>query len=214
MSQGMHHRISEADRAWSYDTRQNRGTSRTAFIGPSPKGMIDKFVILPSLACVFALTVSPLFNYFAPLDVQAVYNGVGRPKNRIFWPTVAAISVILAIQNRSRLAKLTWPPHIICFLAYFSFAGASVLWAFSPESAFVRFVQQAMIVTSIILPAVLADRAADMMRGLFLCFALALILNVFFVFGGPIDTNNCKATDFCYQGYFSGKNYLGECAAV
>jgi O-antigen ligase len=214
MSQGMHPRISEADRARDYDTRQNRGASRTAFIGPTPRGMIDKFVILPGLACIFALTVSPLFNYFTPLDIQAVHNGVARPENRIFWPAVAAISVILAVQNRSRLAKLTWPPHIICFLAYFSFAGASVLWAFSPESSFVRFVQQAMIVTSIILPAVLADRAADMMRGLFLCFALALILNVFFVLNGPIDINNCKATDFCYKGYFDGKNYLGEAAAV
>ena len=34
--------------------------------------------------------------------------------------------------------------------------------------------QQVMIVTSIVLPAMLAARTVDMMRGLFLCFAFAL----------------------------------------
>ena len=68
-----------------------------------------------------------------------------------------------------------------------------------------------MIVTSIVLPAMLAVRTADMMRGLFLCFAFASILNVFFVLGNPpsmvMGYNG-------YPGYFTGKNYLGECAAV
>src|SRR5262249_21747634 len=155
----------------------------------------------------------PLLSYFTPLDREAIYNGAARVEPRIFWPVMAAISVILAVQNRSRRAKVTWPPHIICLLAYLLLAGTSVLWAFSPQSSFVRFVQQAMIVTSIVLPAMLADRAADMMRGLFLCFALALILNVFFVLNGSVDIVNCSAINFCYKGYFDGKNYLGECAA-
>src|SRR5262245_28192934 len=69
-----------------------------------------------------------------------------------------------------------------------------------------------MIVTSIILPAMLAARATDMMRWLFLCFAFAAILNVFFVFGRP--PLNFKYATWGYTGYFSGKNYLGEFAAV
>jgi exopolysaccharide production protein ExoQ len=214
MSQGLHPRISEVNRARSYDIRQNRGASRAALIGPTPKGTIDKSVLLVILASIFALIVSPLLNYYTPLDRQAIYNGAARPENRIFWPAMAVISILLAVQNHYRLDKLTWPPHIICLLAYLSFAGASVLWAFSPESSFVRFVQQAMIVASIVLPAMLADRTADMMRGLFLCFALALILNVFFVLDGAVDIVNCSAINFCYEGYFGGKNYLGECAAV
>src|SRR5258707_13253147 len=103
-----------------------------------------------------------------------------RPENRIFWPAMAAISVVLAVRNRSRLG--TWPPHIICLLAYLAFAGASTSWAFRPELSFTRFAQEVMVLTSIVLPAMLAVRTADMMRGLFLCFALAAILNVFFVF--------------------------------
>ena len=131
-----------------------------------------------------------------------------RPENRIFWPAVAAISLVLAVQNGSRL---TLPPHIICLLAYLAFAGASVLWAFKPELSLIRFLQQMMIVTSIVLPAMLAARAADVMRGLFLCFAFASILNVFFVLGGSqivVTNGSMGLVSIGYPGYFSGKNYL------
>jgi exopolysaccharide production protein ExoQ len=49
------------------------------------------------------------------------------------------------------------------------------------------------------------------MRGLFLCFAFASILNVFFVLGNPPSI--VKMYDG-YPGYFLGKNYLGEFAAI
>jgi exopolysaccharide production protein ExoQ len=172
--------------------------------------MIDKFAIVPISACVFALIVAPLLIFFSPPDPQTL---AARPETRIFWPAMAAISVVLAVQNRSRL---TLPPNIICLLAYLAFAGASVLWAFSPERSFIRFFQQVMIVTSIVLPAMLAARTADMMRGLFLCFVFSLILNVFFVLGGSVTIVRYGSTlvNIGYEGYFEGKNYLGECAAI
>jgi O-antigen ligase len=74
-----------------------------------------------------------------------------------------------------------------------------------------------MIVTSIFLPTMLAARTTDMMRGLFLCFAFALILNLLFVLGGSVTVASYGSrglVDIGYQGYFGGKNYLGECAAV
>jgi hypothetical protein len=132
-----------------------------------------------------------------------------RPENKIFWPAMAAISIVFAAQNRSRLH---FAPHMICLLGYVAFAGASVLWAHNPELSFIRFAQQAMIITSIVIPAVLTARTADLMRGLFLVFAMASILNVFYIFGRPpIDE---KFATWGYPGYFAGKNYLGECAAV
>jgi len=171
--------------------------------------MIDKFAIVPIAACFFALIVFPLLFFFTPDDIHALE---GRPETRIFWPAMAAISVFFTVQNRSRL---TLPPHIICLLAYLAFAGASVLWAFSPERSFVRFVQEVMVVTSIVLPAMLAARTVDMMRALFLCFSFALILNLFFVFAGSVTIGHIgsKLVILGYQGYFSAKNYLGECAA-
>jgi O-antigen ligase len=136
-----------------------------------------------------------------------------RLENRIFWPAAAAIAIVLAGQNRSRL---TLPPHIICLLVYLAFAGASVLWAFRPEISFTRFLQQVMIVTSIVLPVMLAARSVDMMRSLFLVFAFASVLNVFFVLNGSQMVARYGSTDvnIGYPGYFAGKNYLGELASL
>ena len=184
---------------------------------PRPTPMIDKYAILAISACVFALIVSPLFIHVASPATEALQSAIPRPENRIFWPAMSAISVVLAVQTRSPLGRQTLPPHIICLLAYLAFAGASVLWAFSPELSLTRFVQQAMIVTSIGLPAMLAARTADVMRGLFLCFAFASILNVFFVLAGSatiVPYGSTGIVNIGYQGYFLGKNYLGECAAV
>jgi O-antigen ligase len=51
----------------------------------------------------------------------------------------------------------------------------------------------------------------DLMRGVFLCFALGAILNVLFVLGNSVSEVNQYGG---YPGYFSSKNYLGEFSAV
>jgi len=73
-----------------------------------------------------------------------------------------------------------------------------------------------MIVTCVVIPAVLAPRTTDIMRGLFLCFALALLLNVAFALYGTKDfvDTGVKLVDIGCPGYFAGKNYLGEAAAL
>jgi exopolysaccharide production protein ExoQ len=196
--------------------------SMHSFVGRarSTTPMIDMCVIVPISACVYASIVSPLLLFFsAPTDspeslslmLQSLSLAQPNLSVRIFWPAMAAICVVLAVRNRSRIGRLTWPPHIICLLAYLAFAGASVLWAFRPELSFIRFVQEVMIVTSIVLPAMLAVRTTDMMRGLFLCFAFASILNVFFVLGNPPSLVKMENG---YPGYFGGKNYLGEFSAI
>jgi exopolysaccharide production protein ExoQ len=181
----------------------------------SSASMLDKYAFVPISACVFALIVSPLLAHFLLPDHKATIIQTDY-EARIFWPAMAAISVIFAVRDRSRLGRLIWPPHILCLFACVAFAGASVLWAFKPESSFIRFVQQVMVVASVVVPALLADRRADMMRALFLCFAFASILNVFFVLGGDpiIAQYGPKRVNIGYPGYFLGKNYLGECAAL
>lgn len=170
--------------------------------------IFDRFSILPLLAFVFAAIVAPLMIVGCDLTDSACLLEP-RPENKIVWPLLAAVSIILVMQNFSRL---TFPPHIVCLFAYLGFAGASVLWAFKPELSFVRFVQQVMVVTSVVLPALLAGRSTDLLRGLFVCFAIAVVLNLFFVIERP--PINFEHATWGYPGYFSGKNYLGQFAAV
>jgi O-antigen ligase len=130
---------------------------------------------------------------------------------------MAAIALALTLQRRARLVTMSIPPHIIFLFIYLAFAGATVAWAFKPEISFVRFSQQLMIVISVVLPAMLVNPTTDLVRSLFLCFAISAILNVFFVLDGSqiIATYGSQgAVNIGYPGYFLGKNYLGECAAI
>jgi exopolysaccharide production protein ExoQ len=166
--------------------------------------------IVPISAFLYTLVVAPLMSLTFSSE-QTVFSGLAesRPENRFFWPALAAISLVLAGRNRFRVSL---PPNIVCLLAYLAFAGASILWAFRPELSFIRFTQQVMILTSIVLPALLAVRTADMMRALFLCFVFASILNVFFVLGRtPSAANN---ENFGYAGLFADKNSMGQSAAI
>jgi len=173
--------------------------------------VLDKFTIIPVLACSYPTIVGPLMDFAS--SPASTLESASEPGliNRLFWPAMAAISVVLAMGSRSRRGKLTFPFHIICLFAYLAFAGASILWAFSPEDSLVRFTQQVMIITSIVVPAMMAGRTADLMWGLFLCFALGAILNLFFIVGSPPPILEKSSG---YTGYFSNKNYLGEFSAV
>ncbi len=170
--------------------------------------MFDQYTIVPIAACVYAYLIFPLLLVSCSPDDAACLLET-RPESKIFWPAMAVIAVILAARNYHRL---TWPPHIICLFVYLSFAGISVLWAFRPDLSFIRFAQQVMIVTSIVLPAMLAPRTSDTLRGIFLCLAFAAALNLIFVLGGTPQIVNKVAIG--YAGYFDNKNYLGQFSAI
>jgi O-antigen ligase len=65
-----------------------------------------------------------------------------------------------------------------------------------------------MVLSSIVLPAMLVARTVDLMRSVFLCFAVGSILNVFFVLFAPPPSVDG------YSGYVMGKNALGEFSAI
>lgn len=170
--------------------------------------------MLPIAACAYALIVSPLLSQFLLAGSPPGTTLETEWGTRILWPAMTVTTVVLVIRDSSR--RVSWPPHFVCLFACLAFAGASVIWAYKPESSIVRYVQQVMIVTSIFLPTLRTDRRSDILRGLFFCFALACVLNVIFVLGGQqvVVQNRAKLEAIGYPGYFLGKNYLGECAAL
>jgi exopolysaccharide production protein ExoQ len=169
-----------------------------------PAAMIDKWSFLPILAFAYPTIVMPLIAFASPPanTLQSIIES--HLENRIFWPAMAASSVVLVVRNRSRIGKLILPPHIICLLVYLAFAGANALWALNRELSFIRFTQEVMILASVILPTMLAARTADVMGGVFLCFGFGLILNV--LIGDHAGTG--------YGGYFMDKNASGQFAAI
>ena len=170
--------------------------------------VIDRYLAIPLAGCAYALIIYPLLiSLCNPGDVACTH--APRPENRIIWPLLSAVALYFAVRNWSRLVV---PPHIICLFAYLAFAGLSVVWAFSSELSAVRYLQQVMVVSSIVLPALIMTGRTDLVRGLFLCFALAMFINIFYVLGPP--TKYTAEATLGHSGYFAGKNYLGQCAAI
>jgi hypothetical protein len=95
------------DRVAEYPNPQSISTNRARPTFSTP--MLDKFAIVPIAACVLALIVAPLLLFVAPS--QNILDA--RLENRIFWPLLAAISVVLLVQNRSRRDRLSLPPSSV-----------------------------------------------------------------------------------------------------
>ncbi len=160
----------------------------------------DKYALVTLFACAYAVVIGPFLLSGDPTPSTAtdIQNASPNLVVRIFIPAIATVTVVMAVRNRDRLRR--WPVHLLCLFAYVAFAGASIVWAFRPEASFVRFAQQVMLLSSIVLPAMLASRTSDLMRGVFLCFAAGSVLNVVFGYQTPIG----------YAGYLPGKNALGQ----
>jgi len=177
---------------------------------------VDKCSLVALSAFAYTLIIAPLLSYgtntaslgsSAASQIQHIMTP--RLENKLVWPMLAGITVVLVLRNRSRV---TLPPHIVSLFAYLALAGASVLWAFKPELSLQRFVLLLLIVVSIVFPVTLAARTTDLIRGMFICFAFALIVNVFFILNQtPIIIDKIVKG---YPGYFAFKGILGECAAV
>jgi O-antigen ligase len=191
----------------SHQFRRARGAGST----------IDMYTLVAITAFAYASIGQPLLVFITRAPNTGLWTAsklqeIIAPslENRIVWPLLAMIAVVLAVRNWSRF---TFPPHIVSLLAYLALAGISVLWAFNPPLSFQRFVLQMMILAAVVLPVMLTDRRADVIRGLFLCFGLACILNFCIVLNQePLLFKTGEI--FGYRGYFTDKNTLGHCTAI
>jgi exopolysaccharide production protein ExoQ len=184
------------------------GSMRTVSLRQSAP-IYDKCIIVPISVCAYCLIISPMLVFLSPGDSITST----RSENLIFWPAAAAIAVsCLAVRNRVRL---TLPPHVMYLGAYLALAGMSTLWSFKPQVTIIKLGVQSMFLTSIILPAMLAVRTADLMRGVFLCFAFGVLLNVFLILCGySTEAIINGEKQISYQGYLGGKNALGQFTAL
>lgn len=166
------------------------------------------YLACPLAGLVYALIVHHLIiARCSPIDTAC--NFTSRPDNKILWPALALISLVLVGSNWRRFSV---PTNIAWLLAFVAFAGLSVVWAYRIDLSATRYAQQVMIVTAVVLPALIMTDKGDLLRGMFLCFALASVINVFFLFGPP-PALATQATPGAI-GYFQGKNYLAICAAM
>ena len=80
---------------------------------------IGGYALIPILACIYATVIFPLIIVSCdPTDSACLMEA--RPESKIFWPALAAIALVLAIRNFSRLTSTGcsaishWPPPACC----------------------------------------------------------------------------------------------------
>ena len=141
----------------------------------------NKYSIIPAMACLYALIVHPIIISSCPMNDMVCLSSAGSV-SKVFWPILVLAALAVILPNR---ARLTLPTNIVYLLVCLAFAGTSVAWAYNAELSFIRYLQQIMIVTTILFTALTAERRVDMTRVLFACFAVAAIINCFYLVAPP-----------------------------
>jgi O-antigen ligase len=170
--------------------------------------LIDKWSLVPMAAFIFSAIAGPLIGFLSSSGEADFGSNL---LNQLAWPSMAVAAIGVAAQNSSRFGKLTWPPPLIWLFVCLALAVASTAWSVKPGFALIRSMQQTMLITSIALTPMLAPaRSADMMRMLFVCCAVGVVLNLL-IGGRTIATGQ---GDIGYSGFMSSKNNLGQFAGV
>jgi len=151
--------------------------------------------LIPILVFFYLLVLLPF------LSVGA--DGQPRIFNMLFWPLLAAVTLALALCNRSRLDwNFFWSPPIVSLAAYLLFAAASIGWALQPEYSSTRYFAQLMAVICVIVPYALPIPIKNTMPLLHLCSAIAMAVSAYYVLTTPSSIVG-------HSGYFLHKQELG-----
>jgi exopolysaccharide production protein ExoQ len=183
--------------------------ARSTALARSSAPLIDKWSFVPMVAFIYSAIVAQFITYMTS-NGEADFGA--NLLNELAWPAMTAVAIGVAAQNSSRLSRLTWPSHIVWLFVCVAFAVASAAWSVKPAFTVTRCIQLMMLVSSIALTPLLATaRSTDMMRTLFYCCALGVVLNTLF---GTGSFNGDAASGSGYQGFMSSKNNLGQFAAI
>jgi exopolysaccharide production protein ExoQ len=148
---------------------------------------------MPVFTFFYLLLVLP----FIPADENS------RWENILFWPVVAALTLTLVFRNWARVdSRFFHSLPIMSLIAYLVFAAASVTWAYAPDFAFSRLLVQVLAVIVVAVPYALPISTKSTIRGVHLCFAIALAISAIYVLTTP-------PSPIGHPGYFTHKQELG-----
>jgi exopolysaccharide production protein ExoQ len=164
----------------------------------------------PQFAGKGVLAILPVLVFFYVLVVLPLIGGVGttRFENILFWPTLAGLTLVLALFNRSHLdTRFITSLPIASLAAYMIFAGASISWAHSPNDAFSRYILQLLTIVIILTPFAFPIDTSRLVQRLHLCALIAVAISALYVLTTP-------ASPIGHRGYFIHKQELGLLAGI
>jgi len=162
------------------------------------------FRALPMCAVFYGIVIAPLLRLLFPDDDPL---STSRPEHRIFWTSLALLTILLSIRPLRQNGRIQAPPAIYWLAGYICIAGISIIWSSAPTSSLVRLVQQFFVITSVALPCVVSRYRDQILPSLLTCFAVAVLLNlIFLAIRAPSSIG--------HMGIYDHKNGLGEVSAL
>ncbi len=166
--------------------------------------------LLPAMLMAYLVLIWPLI-YARGIVPADLATGPLPPEhsfvlNRLFFPALAGVSVLLLIAERHRLLRF----HLAGFFlvtGFFGYLCMTALWALAPSVTISKAMLFAMQGIALLVAVLLTRRVEDMIKPMFWVLAVTLVINFLAI---PI----IPSTPIGYAGIFSHKNMLGSVAVM
>jgi O-antigen ligase len=168
-------------------------------------------VLLPAVDLAYFMILWPLVyaKDYVPADLAtggAVAEVQPGLLNRLFFPGLAALSVILMIAERHRLGRFRL--FGLCLIvAFFGYLGLTAAWALAPMTTLTRLSLHILLLIGLAPALLLAERMDDILRPMVWVAVAAVAVNVLSVAVVP-------TTSIGFPGIYPHKNTLGANAAI
>jgi exopolysaccharide production protein ExoQ len=166
-------------------------------------------VLLPALQLAYFVLIWPLVYargiqtadlVTAPVETQTFL------LNRLFFPAMAGIAIVLLVAERHRLAHFRLGAGLLV-AAFLAYLGASFVWALAPGTSMSKFALLAMQIIALVPAVLLAPRTEDIIRPMFWVIAVTVFVNILAILALP-------PTPLGHAGIYSHKNTLGAMMAL
>lgn len=126
--------------------------------------------------------------------------------NRLFFPAIAGIAILILIAERHRLSGFR-PSGLVLFTALFAWFALATGWALAPSTSLSKLALLILQTLGLVPAVLLARRADDVLRPMFWVMALTFLANLAAVAVLP-------TTPIGHPGIYAHKNTLGASAAL
>ncbi len=168
-------------------------------------------VLLPAVDLAYFMILWPLVyaKDYVPADLAtggAVAEVQPGLLNRLFFPGLAALSVILMIAERHRLGRFRL--FGLCLIvAFFGYLGLTAAWALAPMTTLTRLSLHILLLIGLMPALLLAERIDDILRPMVWVAVAAVAINV-------LSIAVVSTTPIGFPGIYPHKNTLGANAAI
>jgi exopolysaccharide production protein ExoQ len=166
--------------------------------------------LLPAIELAYFMLIWPLVYYgdYVPADLSTGPVAEVQPGllNRLFFPGLAVLAVILLFAERHRIGRFR--PFGACLLfVFFGYLALTAAWALVPAMTLARLSLYILLIISLMPALLLSDRLDDILRPMFWVTGVVIAVNV-------VSIAVIPTTSIGFPGIYSHKNTLGANATI